>query len=343
MLSCDNMLRATAAAHALDTAVQKYLHDILGVAVKIGSWAGAGKLPYFLQDAFEIRELKLFDRPILLALDRQTNKPALANVRAQLAKLQVLAAQPFVYVTSALASYERKRLIGQKVPFMVPGNQLYLPDLGIDLRQYFRQRPRAEDAALSPATQALLIVVLLREPWQESWQPAEVVAGLGYTPMTLSRAIKELTSAGIATVHIEGRARRLRMTRPPAQTWEHARPLLGSPVRRRVWARPVPGLQSPFARLAGLSALARHALLAEPQWPVYALSCAQWKAATQAGLQTLAETLSGCCECQVWNYSPALVPHSASVDILSLLLSLQDEVEERVQLALGGLKALLPW
>ena len=46
-----------------------------------------------------------------------------------------------VYVTGALASYERKRLIEQKVPFMVPGNQLYLPDLGIDLREYFRQRP----------------------------------------------------------------------------------------------------------------------------------------------------------------------------------------------------------
>jgi hypothetical protein len=31
-----------------------------------------------------------------------------------------------------LASYERKRLIEQNVPFIVPGNQLYLPDLGID-------------------------------------------------------------------------------------------------------------------------------------------------------------------------------------------------------------------
>ncbi len=30
--------------------------------------------------------------------------------------------------------------IAQKVPFIVPGNQLYLPDLGLDLREYFRQR-----------------------------------------------------------------------------------------------------------------------------------------------------------------------------------------------------------
>ena len=39
-----------------------------------------------------------------------------------------------------MASYERKRLIEQKVPSIVPGNQLYLPDLGLDLREYFRRR-----------------------------------------------------------------------------------------------------------------------------------------------------------------------------------------------------------
>lgn len=40
---------------------------------------------------------------------------------------------PVVYVTTTLASYERKRLVQQKVPFIVPGNQLYLPELAIDL------------------------------------------------------------------------------------------------------------------------------------------------------------------------------------------------------------------
>jgi len=101
-----------------------------------------------------------------------------------------------VYVTDALASYERRRLIEQKVPFLVPSNQLYLPNLGIDLREYFRKPPTAPETALSPATQAMLIAVLLRKPWCPEWQPAEVLGSLGYTPMTLSRAVKELTAAG---------------------------------------------------------------------------------------------------------------------------------------------------
>jgi len=250
---------------------------------------------------------------------------------------------PVVYVTGTLASYERKRLIGQKVPFLVPGNQLYLPDLGIDLREYFRQPPTAPDTTLSPATQAMLIAVLLRQPWRAEWQPAEVVSELGYTAMTLSRAVKELTAAGIATLRTEGRARWLHTERTAAETWERAKPLLRSPVKRRFWARPVPKWKPPHVRLAGLSALARYSMLSEPQWPIYAVSPAQWKTATKAGIETLPEPLPGACEWELWHYNPALIPESETVDPLSLTLSLQGNTDERVQLALDELKGRFPW
>ncbi len=327
----------------MDTTVQAYLHDTLGIAPKVRAWPGAGKLPYFLQDAFEVRELKLLDRLILLAIDRQPSKRGLATVRSQVDKLRQLAGMPVVYVTGALASYERKRLIEQNVPFMVPGNQLYLPDLGIDLREYFRQRPAAADTALSPATQAMLIVVLLRKPWRAEWQPAEVVTDLGYTAMTLSRAVKEITAAGIATMRTEGRARWLHMERTAAETWERAKPLLRSPIRRRFWAQPILNWKPPHVRLAGLSALARYSMLAEPQWPIYAIGPSQWKTATQAGIETLPEQMPGACEWELWHYNPALVPNSETVDPLSLTLSLQGNTDERVQLALDELKERFPW
>src|SRR5882762_1701918 len=186
-------------------AVRKYLHEALGIDAAIRQWAGVRKLPYFLQDAYELYELRIHDLSILLAVNQREKTLRLATIRDQLDKLKSLADRPVVYVTDALASYERKRLIEQKVPFIVPGNQLYLPDLGIDLREYFRQRNETQRAALSPATQALLITALLRKPWSADWQPAEALAQLGYTAMTLSRAVKELTAADVATICHEGR------------------------------------------------------------------------------------------------------------------------------------------
>ena len=337
------MLDTAPTQRADDAAVHAYLHETLGIAPKVRAWAGAGKLPYFLQEAFAIRELKLLDRQILLAIDQRADRPTLANVRAQIDKLRQLAGMPVVYVTRTLASYERKRLIEQKVPFLVPGNQLYLPDLGIDLREYFRKPTAAAQTTLSPATQAMLIAVLLRRPWRAEWQPAEVVGELGYTPMTLSRAVKELTAAGIATLRTEGRARWLHAERTAAQIWEHARPLLRSPVKRRVWVL-LPAKSKPRPlRLAGLSALARFSMLTEPQWPTYAVGQAEWKAATQVGFETLPEPIPGACEWEIWHYSPALVRDGDTVDPLSLTLSLQGNQDERVQLALDELKGHFPW
>ena len=84
----------------------------------------------------------MWDRLLLLAIDRQEGKPGLANARAHFDRIWTIAGHPVVYVTEALASYERRHLIAKKVPFIVPGNQLYLPELGIDLRVPFEDGPQ---------------------------------------------------------------------------------------------------------------------------------------------------------------------------------------------------------
>jgi hypothetical protein len=145
----------------IDQEVQKYLQETLGLAPEIRRWEGARKLPYYLQDAFGFRELTLLGAKTLLAVERRTTAVPAAALREQLNAVAAIAGLPVTYVTAALQSYERRRLIQQKVPFIVPGNQLYLPELGIDLREYFRQRPRVREAQFSPSTQAMLISALL--------------------------------------------------------------------------------------------------------------------------------------------------------------------------------------
>ena len=73
------------------------------------------------------------------------------------------------------------------------------------------------------------------------------------------------------------------------------------------------------------------------------LSPTQWRAATKAGIEELPEAAAGACEWQLWSYCPALLAGTGVVDPLSLTLSLQDNPDERIQLALDELKAQLPW
>jgi hypothetical protein len=98
-----------------DVDLQCYLHETLGVIAKISEWDGDRKTPYYLRDAFELRELTLLDQRILLAIDRRKKAPPAASVREQMNMLGRIADIPVAYLTRALASYGRKRLIEQKV------------------------------------------------------------------------------------------------------------------------------------------------------------------------------------------------------------------------------------
>lgn len=335
------MLEQPTVVQALAVKVEAYLHETLGTNARVRPWSGVQSLPYFLQDAFDIHELRLGDKDILLASTRRQRLPLLRTLRTQMDKLAQIADRPVVFATNTLASYERKRLVEQKIPFVVPGNQLYLPDLGIDFREYFRQ-PSEEVTGFAPATQALFIAALLRKEWESLWQPTHLVSALGYTTMTLTRAIRELVGAGLITARQEGGARRLQVNHPPAQAWEHATRYLRTPVRRTEWVDGalVKDFQAPAA---GLSALAHYSMLAEPPYRVHAASAAQWKRAKEVGVRHELVPAPSAVQWQVWSYPPRLLHDAQVVDPLSLTLSLKKEPDDRVQQALDELRDKFPW
>lgn len=328
----------------LDIAVKEYLTEILPIReVEIRPYAGLESLPYFLRDAYDVRELSLSGTRLVLAIQREGEKPSLANARTQLKKIEAISGLPVIYVTSTMASYERKRLIEHHVPFLVPGNQLYLPDLGLDLREYFRKPHLVNKEALSPSAQAIVIAALVQYSWRDGCGAIESAAPLGYTAMTWSRATREITGTGVAEVQVVGRSRQLKFVQGPRETWEHIRPRLRSPVKRTVWALPPAPEQIPLARQAGLSALAAQSMLAAPRITSYALDLAGWKAALHGGWKELPGPDTGASEVQIWAYNPDILESSPYVDPLSLWLSLQTTSDERVQSALDELMETLPW
>lgn len=322
----------------------KYLQETLSTNIRHNKkWPGH-VLPYFLQDAWELQEIELFGTTVLLAQNRSTAKRSLADIAAQIGRIRTLAGHPAIYLTSALASYERKRLIQQHVPFLVPGNQMYLPDLGLDLREHFRRKVESTGQPPSPSTQALLVAAMLRRDWGAQWEPSEWAAHLGYTAMTISRCIRELAAMGLAEIHHRGRSQSFSMNHSVRETWGLAASRLRSPVKRIVYTTRL-GFGEAIDmqwRWAGLSALAEHTMLAEPRIPVRAISATIWSS-TGAHVEELREAEPGGIEWQLWSYSPTLKDSSQSVDPFSLILSLRESADERVQSALEELQEQLAW
>jgi DNA-binding MarR family transcriptional regulator len=327
----------------IEECLQNYLSETLGLASRVSPWERQGELPYYLQEAFDWRELDLAGQDVLLAIDRGAEKPSLAEVRNKLGKARSLYRQPILYVIGTLASYERRYLIDQKVPFVVPGNQLFLPDLGIDLREYFRARLMAPETTLSPAAQAILITLLWRATRSDAPRSAELAAALGYTSMTLSRALRELTTHALVAVQASGRSRQVVLTQPPSDIWQNASSLLRTPVKCIEWALPHDSLPSGVTPLAGVSALSDSTMLAEPRWPIRAVSPTRWKHALEEGLQVLPDWMPGAIAWQIWRYDPLLGERRETVDPLSLTLSLRDEEDDRVRMALSELVERFPW
>jgi hypothetical protein len=320
--------------------LERYLHDALGVSVKTTPWSGVGQLPPVLRERYRFAKAELLGLRVLLVIDANPEEQSPATVRKHMDMLQTKQHEDLIYVRAQVTAYNRKRLIEQKVPFIVPGNQMYLPMLAIDLREHFR-RIREEAPTFSPSTQVVVLHTMLRDAGRVLI-PAEMAPLLGYSAMTMTRAFDELETARLAEVTVRGRERCLRFNGDRREIWETAQPFLRSPVSKRLFIRSIDGAEG--ANRAGLTALAHYSMLVPPAYTTYALSREEWKTLRQQHkiIEVPAQDPDAS-EIEVWWYPPALFAEHGIVDRLSLYLSLKADHDERTETALEEMMEKFKW
>ena len=324
--------------------IHKYINEVLGLDVVPPVHLGVlSELPYFLNDTFNFSSAKIGGAEVVFAQPKSGADERVGDVAKKIASVADKLKAVVVFCPEALASYERRNLIQSKTPFIVPGNQMYLPNLGMDLREHFLQKRAANLEKLSPSTQAMLIFVLLNMPTQEEWSPGDIGAALGYAPMTVSRAIRELKQAGLMDVIAMGRQKFLRKLFDPQETWQKALPLLRTPVAKTVHM-PIEVLHryAPLCRLAGYSALAQSSMLSAPNTGIYAVPKGLALPAMEPAWQDVGER-EGMVDVQLWRYETGIVGKAITVDPLSLWLSLREDKDVRVQIALEELMEQVRW
>jgi len=326
----------------------QYLEETLGVGVNYRDWENLKMLPHAIRRAYAFAEIRVLNEWFILFVMNSKETFSAATISKHLTWVEERTERRAIFVTDALEAYNRKRLIEQKVSFIVPGNQLYIPDLGLDLREQLR-RIRETRKNMSPSAQVMLLAHLIKNNDLDIWTATGLSNELGFSKMTMGRAVDELINLELVGIQLEWRERRILFNDSKRTTWEAALPYFTSPIVSKVLLQDDPDIQEFLDRVtrdAGLTSLAKHSMLIPPNPPVKAISRKNWKALREnRNLRTIPKPNRdmAAVELEVWKYDPAVLSDSEDVDPLSLYLSLRHETDERVEQALEQMTEALPW
>ena len=326
-------------AMPIAAALQRYLESTLHEPARVVALERAPSLPSFLSRMYSLLEGHVAGRRcIFLATADNTATPS--DIAKHVALVRPAVDAIVVFVAPWLSAHNRSRLIGQGVPFVVPGKQLYIPDLAMDLRERFRTPKQRRATGLSPAAQAVLFHRLLRLD-QTAATPSLVAMQLRYSAMSIGRAFDDLVGAGLAQTERHGKERRIRFEAEGRQLFDAAHDLLRSPVRTEKFIRDVHA--APPLKRAGESALAELTDLSPPPLPALAVASTDWKnvAQTHEFIDTDRDRASHIVE--TWSYDPAALSAAPTVDPLSLYAQFHDHRDERVSMAAERLLDGMPW
>ena len=326
----------------INKAVGKYLRDTIGIKARFSAWKDPETMPFALRNAYSFTEVGLLGHKYLLLHGKSDMEMTPATIAKHLNWVESQKGLCCIFSTESMESYNRKRLIEHKVPFIVPGNQLYLPDLGIDLREYIK-KIRIKKPALSPSGQFIVLLFTLKRFTGIEWTATKLSEQLPYSKMSMSRALEELADLEIIEVKPIGRERIAIFKDEGRDLWEKTKVLMKSPVQRRIY---LDRMSCPIGLLAGLSALAEQTTLVAPNRMTTAVTSKEWKALQiDTSLRMIPKSSRDLApiELEIWRYNPAVLSRNGLVDPLSLFLSLQQEDDERVENALEQLIDDLPW
>lgn len=322
--------------------IEKYIQDLLGqdVVIRPLKQKSMNGLPLYLSKTYIPYEMMLLDKSIVLFLRKAERSESPARIAKDAAGLQTHFEKDVAMVLDEVASWERKRLIEKQVPFIVPGRQLYLPMLLLDLRERFPKTTVAKQKYLSRAAQHTLLRQILHGD-VENHSMADVANLLGYSAMTMTKVREELVALDLCGVEKHGRSLRIVFSMPNEQLWSTALQHMRSPVFRKHF---VIGKADGWALLAGPSALAEKSLLQPDDRPTFAVWRKRYEGVLKDNHLVEIDAEDGSdLIVEEWYYDPRNISKTDEVDPLSLYLSLREDPDERIQIALEEMMETLIW
>jgi hypothetical protein len=320
--------------------VVDYLYETLGIKIVINKTATSKNFPYYLESNFDFYSIKIMNHDYFLIIPKREIDLSPAQINNYVGVIREKTRRDMIFCLPKISSFIRKRLIEYKIPFIVPGNQMYIPDLGIDLREYFRNKKQILEK-ISPSTQVILLDSILNHDYTPK-TTSLLSNKLHYSVMTIIRAFDELEANQIAENKMQGKERVLQFYQNGRELWDKVYPFLRNPITKKLFVNPFKHKEELL--LSGITALSTYSMINESEHRTFAMSREEYKRMKlQNQIDELEYPNQDSYEIEIWRYSPRLLSQSHTVDLLSLYLSLKETKDARVEIALESLLEKVKW
>ncbi len=310
-------------------ALEIYLKENIDENISIQAWEEKKKIPLFLLELYDFYEAEILGHRCIL-IEILQEAPGIDVIKKHIKAINKTVDENLVFLYKSISRFRRKSLIEHRIPFVVEDKQMYLPFLGLDLKNTV-EKPAKKAATFSSSTQLAFLYWLYNRKMTICATDLAVV--LNTSNMTTSRILNDLYDAGLLTCEIGGKTGRSKIYKRigDPEYYRRGSRYLINPVRKTIYT----GKTVEDVLVAGLEALSMISMMNPPKNPVRAISKERLNEIEPYLVKDkdriADEKLT---EIQVWCYDPTLLSKEKQVDLVSLALSLKEINDERVEQAL---------
>ncbi len=284
--------------------------------------AAKKSLPYILSGSAEFRLMVCEGFNIIVVKphnedDFRMSKNIVTSVEK---KLQL----PTVLILDSIDSYQRRSLIENRIGFIVPDRQIYLPALGALLNER-GMGVKAKESDMLSAVAGAIIIWQLSKGSLDGKSVTEVADKIGYSVKTLSLAVNELERQELVSIKQTGRKKMLDFRLSRRELWDKAFPIMNSPIEKRMFTSDA-ALAEEIGVKSSDTALSEMSMLTSPNQNRYAIY-ARDRRLEELGLNPS----EGDTIIEIWKTDPKNTANNGMVDVFSLALTYKDDDDPRVK------------
>lgn len=307
-------------------------------------------LPLYLKATYKLHKASLEGAKVMLVqLSTIENELTISQVKKHAQIIREIVKLPVIFVFKNLEAYKRKRLVSQKLNFIVPYKQLYIPELAMAFNES-RLSSNTNRQEFTPMAQVLVFYWLLRADNSsplENTPFKDVARYFNTNAMAITRAVENLAELGLCEIH-DGRPKYFNFKQDKKETWLliKEQKMGVNPVLNRVYTEEQPPHDHWLD--TSINALAFYTEVNPDRIQTLAIDKVEYQQFKKTNRWPEENNYEGEYMVEVWKYNPALITKKPdrfenNVDPLSLYFCFLNDDDERIEEALVQIERKFIW